>query len=158
MGGTDKGLLSLGHRTILDEVLNRLSPQVDVMIINANGDPARFSSYTLPCVPDSMSGHLGPLAGVLAGLEYARNNGFGWIASVAADTPFFPKDFVPRARTAADEYNAPVVLASSFDFERSKWMRHQHLAYGTCHLNRICVMINRWNSQNCDVDRCRWWR
>ena len=56
MGGTDKGLLSLGHRTILDEVLNRLLPQVDVMIINANGDPARFSSYTLPCIPDSISG------------------------------------------------------------------------------------------------------
>ena len=90
MGGTDKGLLSLGHRTILDEVLNRLSPQVDVMIINVNGDPARFSNYTLPCIPDSISGYLGPLAGVLAGLEYARENGFGWIASVAADTPFFP--------------------------------------------------------------------
>lgn len=73
MGGADKGLLPLGQRAILDEVLGRLEPQVHAMVINANGDPDRFRRFDLPCIQDSMEGYLGPLAGVLAALEYARD-------------------------------------------------------------------------------------
>ncbi|MDC3033011.1 molybdenum cofactor guanylyltransferase MobA [Litorivicinus sp.] len=124
MGGSDKGLLRLGQQTILDEVLERLHPQVDDVVLNVNGDVERFGSFGLPCIADSLTGYLGPLAGVLAALEYAREHQFQWVASVAADTPFFPTDFVARAMGKALESQAPVVLASSFDDEKSKWMRH----------------------------------
>jgi len=124
MGGADKGLLPLGQRAILDEVLGRLEPQVHAMVINANGDPDRFRRFDLPCIQDSMEGYLGPLAGVLAALEYARERDYDWVASVAADTPFFPKNFVDQARLEATSKQAPVVLASSFDHGKSKWMRH----------------------------------
>ena len=124
MGGSDKGLLRLGQQTILDEVLERLHPQVDDVVLNVNGDVERFGSFGLPCIADSLTGYLGPLAGVLAALEYAREHRFQWVASVAADTPFFPTDFVARAMGKALESQAPVVLASSFDDEKSEWMRH----------------------------------
>ncbi len=133
MGGADKGLLPLGEHTILDQVLNRLSPQVDAIVINANGNPERFLEFGLPCVADSIDGFLGPLAGVLSALEYARQHDFEWVASVAADTPFFPIHFVSEVREKALEQRAPVVLASSFDFEKSKWMRHP--TFGIWHVS-----------------------
>ena len=133
MGGSDKGLLKLGQQTILDEVLKRLRPQVDAVVLNVNGDPGRFSAFGLPCIADSLCGYLGPLAGVLAALEYARKHEFEWVSSVAGDTPFFPRDFVSRARGEAMESHAPVVLASSFDHEKSKWMRHP--TFGIWHIS-----------------------
>ena len=133
MGGADKGLLPLGQRAILDEVLGRFEPQVDAMVINANGDPDRFRRFHLPCIQDSMEGYLGPLAGVLAALEYARELDYDWVASVAADTPFFPKNFVDQARLEAISKQAPVVLASSFDRDKSKWMRHP--TFGLWHVS-----------------------
>jgi len=87
----------------------------------------------LPSIADSLGGYLGPLAGVLAALEYARDHQFDWVASVAADTPFFPTDFVSSALEKASEVDAPVVLASSFDYERSKWMRHP--TFGIWHVS-----------------------
>ena len=72
MGGGDKSLLSLGASSrVLDQVIARLGAQVDQMVLNANGDPARFDEFGLPVVADSLDGFLGPLAGVLAGLDYA---------------------------------------------------------------------------------------
>ncbi len=133
MGGFDKGLLQLGEQTILDEVLERLHPQVDDVVLNVNGDVERFGSFGLPCIADSLTGYLGPLAGVLAALEYARERQFHWVASVAADTPFFPTDFVARAMEKALDGQAPVVLASSFDDEKSKWMRHP--TFGLWHVS-----------------------
>ena len=133
MGGFDKGLLQLGQQTILDGVLERLYPQVDDIVLNVNGDVERFGSFGLPCIADSLTGYLGPLAGVLAALEYARERQFSWVASVAADTPFFPTDFVARAMGKALESQAPVVLASSFDDEKSKWMRHP--TFGLWHVS-----------------------
>ena len=133
MGGSDKGLLRLGQQTILDEVLNRFRPQVDEVVLNVNGDTERFASFGLPCIADSLDGHLGPLAGVLAALEHAREHKFDWVASVAADTPFFPTEFVSSALGKAAEVDVPVVLASSFDYERSKWMRHP--TFGIWHVS-----------------------
>ncbi len=133
MGGSDKGLLQLGQQTILDEVLERFKPQVDDIVLNVNGDPSRFAAFGLPCISDSLEGYLGPLAGVLAAIEYAREHGFDWVASVAADTPFFPTDFVSSALGKAAEVTAPVVLASSFDYEKSKWMRHP--TFGIWHVS-----------------------
>lgn len=114
MGGGDKGLIRLGGRLVLDHVLDRLKPQVNQIILNANGDPARFAPYGLPVVPDSVEGFAGPLAGVLAGLEWARNNSNAeWVATAATDTPFFPADFVARMIAAIGAAGADMACAAS---------------------------------------------
>lgn len=113
MGGGDKGLLPLGEDTLLDRVIDRLSPQVDAIALNANGDPARFDAFGLPVVPDSIDGFPGPLAGVLAGLYWAAGKGAETIVTVAADTPFFPTDLVAHLQDVADGMDHPLVLAAT---------------------------------------------
>lgn len=114
MGGGDKGLIRLGGRLVLDHVLDRFQPQVSACVLNANGDPARFASYGLPVVADSVEGFAGPLAGVLAGLEWARDNtGARWVATAATDTPFFPEDFVARMLAAMEANGANMACAAS---------------------------------------------
>jgi molybdopterin-guanine dinucleotide biosynthesis protein A len=102
MGGGDKCLCDLKGRPILAHVIARARPQVDCLVINANGDPGRFAPFGLPIVADSLGPYAGPLAGILAGLEWARDHlGVGaWVASFAADTPYFPIDWVARVRAA----------------------------------------------------------
>jgi molybdopterin-guanine dinucleotide biosynthesis protein A len=115
MGGGDKGLLPLGEGTILDQVMSRLSPQVAGMALNANGDAARFAVLGMPVLADSIEGHPGPLAGVLAGLDWAAGLGAESIVTVAADTPFFPCDLVPRLQLAAEGMESPLALAATPD-------------------------------------------
>ncbi|MDM8166228.1 molybdenum cofactor guanylyltransferase MobA [Roseovarius sp.] len=115
MGGGDKGLLPLGEGTILDQVMARLSPQVAGMALNANGDAARFAALGMPVLADSIEGHPGPLAGVLAGLDWAAGQGAESIVTVAADTPFFPCDLVPRLQLAAEDMAHPLALAATPD-------------------------------------------
>jgi len=119
MGGGDKGLLPLGSdpggATILDEVIARLAPQVPRMALNANGAAERFARYDMPVLPDSLAGHPGPLAGVLAGLDWAAGEGAGSIVTVAADTPFFPFDLVQKLREAAAGMDHPLALAATPD-------------------------------------------
>lgn len=124
MGGSDKSLLSLGASCrVLDHVIARLGTQVDRMVLNANGDPARFDEFGLPVVSDSLDGFLGPLAGVLAGLDYAAEHGFDHIVSVAADTPFFPTDLVLALETASKHVDVPIALAAT-KIEGGKTVRH----------------------------------
>jgi molybdopterin-guanine dinucleotide biosynthesis protein A len=124
MGGGDKSLLSLGVSCrVLDHVIARLGTQVDQMVLNANGDPARFYEFGLPVVSDSLDGFLGPLAGVLAGLDYAAEHGFDHIVSVAADTPFFPTDLVSALETASKHMDVPIALAAT-KIEGGKTVRH----------------------------------
>ncbi|MEK9705898.1 MAG: molybdenum cofactor guanylyltransferase MobA [Paracoccaceae bacterium] len=124
MGGGDKSLLSLGASSrVLDQVIARLGAQVDQMVLNANGDPARFDEFGLPVVADSLDGFLGPLAGVLAGLDYAADHGFDHIVSVAADTPFFPTDLVSALDTASTHMDVPIALAAT-KIEGGKTVRH----------------------------------
>ena len=124
MGGGDKSLLSLGASCrVLDHVIARLGTQVDRMVLNANGDPARFDEFGLPVVSDSLDGFLGPLAGVLAGLDYAAEHGFDHIVSVAADTPFFPTDLVLALETASKHVDVPIALAAT-KIEGGKTVRH----------------------------------
>jgi molybdopterin-guanine dinucleotide biosynthesis protein A len=124
MGGGDKSLLSLGASSrVLDQVIARLGAQVDQMVLNANGDPERFDEFGLPVVADSLDGFLGPLAGVLAGLDYAADHGFDHIVSVAADTPFFPTDLVSALETATKHMDVPIALAAT-KIEGGKTMRH----------------------------------
>ncbi|MCF3595975.1 molybdenum cofactor guanylyltransferase MobA [Rhodobacteraceae bacterium LMO-12] len=113
MGGGDKALLPLGQGTLLSHVIDRLMPQVAQLALNANGDGARFAEFALPVLPDTIGGFPGPLAGVLAGMEWAAEKGAETIVTVAADTPFFPCDLVPRLILAADGMTNPLALAAS---------------------------------------------
>ena len=98
MGGGDKALQVVGGRTVLDRLVRCMAPQVSALVLNANGDPARFAAYGLPVVPDSLPGHPGPLAGVLAGMDWAAAHAPGarWVATAPGDAPFLPTDFVRR--------------------------------------------------------------
>src|SRR5918995_450161 len=89
MGGGDKALLRIGGTTILDRVLARLRPQCTGVILNANGDPARFAATRLPVVADSVPDFAGPLAGILAGLDWAAAHApdVVWVGSVPGDCP-----------------------------------------------------------------------
>jgi molybdopterin-guanine dinucleotide biosynthesis protein A len=111
MGGGDKGLRLVAGQRLLDRVIARLAPQCREMALNANGDAARFAEFGLPVLPDSLAGFPGPLAGVLAGLDWAAETGAGAIVSVAADTPFFPADLVARLQAGAGP--AGLCLAAS---------------------------------------------
>lgn len=115
MGGGDKALLKLGTSTILDHVIERIEPQVAGLALNANGDVDRFSKLGLPVVPDTIDGFAGPLAGVLAGLEWAQSKGADHVVTVAADTPFFPCDLVPQLQLAADMAGVSIALAGTPD-------------------------------------------
>ncbi|MGO4915308.1 molybdenum cofactor guanylyltransferase MobA [Pseudogemmobacter sp. W21_MBD1_M6] len=118
MGGGDKGLLTLGGQTLLQHVIDRLEPQVADLAINANGDPARFAPFGLPVLADSVDGFAGPLAGVLAGLDWAAAQGADAIVTAAADTPFFPPDLVPRLLLAAEQAGSEIALSATPDPER----------------------------------------
>lgn len=123
MGGGDKSLLEIGGRPLLAHVIERLRPQVAGMALNANGDPARFASFGLPVIADSVGGYAGPLAGVLAGLDWAAEMGADSIVTVAADTPFFPRDLVEVLCREGRGMAAPLVLAATPDPERGR-LRH----------------------------------
>ncbi|WP_229582439.1 molybdenum cofactor guanylyltransferase MobA [Paracoccus sp. S-4012] len=109
MGGIDKPLALLGGRPLIGHVIERLGC---ARAISANGDPARFASFGLPVLPDTLPGHPGPLAGVLAGLDWAAAQGADGIVTAAADTPFFPRDCAVRLAAAAAEARVPVALAT----------------------------------------------
>lgn len=95
MGGGDKCLLELSGKPILSHVVERIRPQVAVLGLSANGDPGRFASMNLPILPDTIQGHVGPLAGVLAGLEWIeKQDSIRALVTVAGDTPFFPQELV----------------------------------------------------------------
>lgn len=115
MGGGDKALRSIGGISLLARVITALRPQCAGLILNANGDPARFHGFGLPVVADDIVGFKGPLAGILAGLD--------WIAlhcpnvelalTVPTDAPFLPLDLVARLVHARDKKNAKIACARS---------------------------------------------
>ncbi len=105
----------IGGRTILDRVIARLAPQCDGLVLNANGDPARFRSFGLPVVADIVEGFAGPLAGILAALDWAAVNrpDTAWVVSVAGDCPFLPGDLVTRLQHTRDVERAQLATAAS---------------------------------------------
>jgi molybdopterin-guanine dinucleotide biosynthesis protein A len=115
MGGGDKCLLPLAGRSILAHVIERLKPQVAELIISANGDPARFSAFGLPVVEGRLGFYAGPLAGILAGLEWVRTNRpeSRFAIAAASDTPFLPADLVNRLCSAIGEGEPNLVVARS---------------------------------------------
>jgi molybdenum cofactor guanylyltransferase len=115
MGGGDKPMRAIGGRTILDRVIARLRPQCSDLILNANGDPARFAAFGLPVVPDSVADFPGPLAGILAGLDWVAANrpDAAWMLSAAGDCPFLPRDLVARLTAARTTEGAELGVAAS---------------------------------------------
>ena len=115
MGGGDKCLRRLGGQTVLARILHIVRPQVGPLVLNANGDGARFADYDLPVASDVVDGFAGPLAGVLTGLEWALANApeCQWLVSFACDAPFAPRDLVSRFLAAVAEENADMACATS---------------------------------------------
>ncbi|HEY3917830.1 MAG TPA: molybdenum cofactor guanylyltransferase MobA [Stellaceae bacterium] len=115
MGGGDKNLRLIAGKPILDQVIERARPQVDALVLNANGDPARFARFGLPVAADSVAGFAGPLAGVLAGLDWAAKHlpDAELVASFATDAPFLPRDLVRRLAVALEEGGFDLACAQS---------------------------------------------
>jgi molybdenum cofactor guanylyltransferase len=115
MGGGDKNLQRLAGRTILERVIDAARPQVGALVLNANGDPARFAPFGLPVAADVVGGYPGPLAGMLTGLEWARDHAPGarWVVTFATDAPFLPGDLVARLTAAVEREGADLACARS---------------------------------------------
>ena len=115
MGGGDKNLRMLGGKPMLARVIERARPQVDALVLNANGDAQRFAAFGLPVIADSITDFAGPLAGVLAGVDWAAKNlpEAELVASFATDAPFFPRDLVRRLAVALEEGGFDLACAQS---------------------------------------------
>jgi molybdopterin-guanine dinucleotide biosynthesis protein A len=115
MGGGDKTLLKIGGETILERVLKRFRPQCSGVILNANGDSARFARFGLPVIADEIPDFAGPLAGILAGLDWAaeHRSEIEWLASVPGDCPFLPRDLVARLHAARRAGGSRLACAKS---------------------------------------------
>src|SRR3984885_8660200 len=118
MGGGDKALITIGGVAILDRVLARLRPACTDIVLNANGDPARFARCGLAVIPDSVPDFAGPLAGILAGLDWAARHApdIAWVASAPGDCPFLPHDLVPRLHEVRLQASRPLACARSGDW------------------------------------------
>jgi len=115
MGGGDKCLRPLGGRPLLAHIVARARPQVGRLVLNANGDPARFAAFGLEVAADGIAGFAGPLAGILAAMDWAADNAADahWLASFPSDAPFLPADLVARLRAAAEAEGRPLACAAS---------------------------------------------
>jgi molybdopterin-guanine dinucleotide biosynthesis protein A len=113
MGGREKSLLILRNRPLIAHVLGRLAAQTGSIAISANGDPARFREFGRPVLADTIEGHLGPLAGVLAGMVWAKDAGASAIVSAPTDSPFIPGDLLQRLAKAGEQHPDKPVLAAS---------------------------------------------
>jgi molybdopterin-guanine dinucleotide biosynthesis protein A len=118
MGGGDKALIRIGGAAILDRVLTVLRGSCEPIILNANGDPARFARYGLPVIADSVPDFAGPLAGILAGLDWAAAHApeTEWVVSAPGDCPFLPADLVRRLHATRAEAGTPLACARSGDW------------------------------------------
>jgi molybdopterin-guanine dinucleotide biosynthesis protein A len=115
-GGGDKTLSALAGKSMLAHAIDRLSPQVSALVLNANGDPARFANYDLTVIADPVGDYAGPLAGVLAGLDWAaRESDARWVVTAAGDSPLFPNDLVARLMAAAGDRYPAIALAACGD-------------------------------------------
>lgn len=112
MGGADKALLPLGGRSLLAHVADRFEPQVERLALSANGDPKRFAAFGFPVLTDEQDTRLGPMAGLLAGLDWLATNGGTHLATVSVDTPFPPCDLVPRLLLAGNLTNGLAIAES----------------------------------------------
>jgi molybdenum cofactor guanylyltransferase len=159
MGGGDKARIAIGGVTILQRVLACVAPQCIGVVINANGDPSRFADTQLPVVADSVPDFAGPLAGILAGLDWAARHmpESEWLASVPGDCPFLPNDLVARLHAARIAANRPLACARSGEWRHpvvGLWpltlredLRHALVAEG---LRKIEIWTTRHGVANAD--------
>lgn len=160
MGVGDKALLPLGDRSMLAHVINRFAPQVDTLVLNANGDHSRFASFGLPVIGDELDGFPGPLAGLLAGMRWVAENGCAdIIATVPGDTPFIPPDLVTRLLRGLRK--AEIVIArSGGQLHPLVGLWHVDVADNLAHglRDQSHRSVRHWiNSRNCtvvDFDDC----
>jgi molybdopterin-guanine dinucleotide biosynthesis protein A len=121
MGGVEKSFIELNNKPLIAHSIDRLSKQLNHIAINANGEPTRFETFNLPVIKDPIEGYLGPLAGILAGMKWAKetHKNAQYVASIASDTPFFPIDFITQSCNALnqiqDKGKAKIILATSND-------------------------------------------
>ncbi|MGY9035355.1 MAG: molybdenum cofactor guanylyltransferase MobA [Rhodobacterales bacterium] len=134
MGGEEKGLIKLNNKSLIEYSIERLKPQVNRLVINANNNLTKYSEFNTPIVSDPLPGFLGPLAGVLAGLEYADQKGYSHIVTVAADTPFFPKNLISLFLTVAKNHNG-LAIATTQD-KNNNIQRHPTFGIWPCHLRK----------------------
>jgi len=135
MEGPEKSLLNLGNKTLVSHVADRLRQQTSKVILNANGDTSRFSKLGLEIQSDTVEGFVGPLAGVLAGMRWAKANSKAThLITAAADTPFFPNDYISQMQKEVQSKNAEIALASSND-------RH-HPTFGLWPINLADALEN----------------
>jgi molybdenum cofactor guanylyltransferase len=115
MGGGDKCLRPLVGRPLLAHVIDRLRPQVHRLVLNANGDPGRFAGFRLPIVADDVPDFAGPLAGILAGLEWAAREvpDCPIVLSSPTDAPFLPTDLADKLMAARVSSGADIIMAAS---------------------------------------------
>lgn len=115
MGGGDKALIDVAGHPMLERVIARARPQADHLVLNANGDPGRFAAFGLPVISDPVEGFAGPLAGILAALQWAADThpACHWVVSIATDTPFFPADMIARMLAAVKDDRADMACARS---------------------------------------------
>ena len=112
MGGVDKGLVVFGGRPMVERVIERLRPQVDELLINANRHADRYAAFGFPVVADEIAGFAGPLAGLHAALSRARHP---LVATAPCDSPFLPADLVERLRAGLLGTGAQLAVARTFD-------------------------------------------
>jgi len=149
MGGGDKPMQTVGGQSMLARVVARLAPQCDGLILSANGDPARFAGLELPVVADAVDGFPGPLAGILAGLDWVALNRpeARWMLSAAADCPFLPRDLVARLDRARRERNAPLAVAASGGQSHhviALWSLALRAPLRDAVVNEGCRAVGRW--------------
>jgi molybdopterin-guanine dinucleotide biosynthesis protein A len=115
MGGGDKLLLRIGGKTIFEHLSERLAGQCKGLILNGNGPPERFIALGLPVIPDTIPDHAGPLAGILASLDWMAETHptCETLLTVAGDTPFLPKDLVKRLEAGRQKAGTPLACAQS---------------------------------------------
>jgi molybdopterin-guanine dinucleotide biosynthesis protein A len=114
MGGGDKCRLVVGGQSIINRTIATMASQAAPIALNANGDPARFQDLGLPVLPDPIAGYPGPLAGILAGLEWAGSIGIAWLVSVSGDCPFLPTDLVARLHQVRTEATFSVATSGGW--------------------------------------------
>ena len=152
MGGGDKTMRAIAGRPILDHVIERLAPQCASLILNANGDPARFDAWGLPVVPDDVPDFAGPLAGVLAALDWTalHHPAIEWVVSVAADCPFLPRDLVMRMQAERAAMQAELAVAASGDQSHpvvGLWKVSLREALRHALVVEECRKIDRWTAR-----------
>lgn len=140
MGSADKFLLPYQGRPLLQHCLERARPQVDELVINANGDPSRLTVFELAVVADLWPDHPGPLAGIISVMSWAQKarKDFAWLASFATDTPYFPQDLVARLQARAEQDGTPVAIAANGE--------DLHYTFAVWSMSLLPTLLERFNA------------